>query len=218
MGMDIMARILLPFVQEKLSVGLGKNWEDLVLPKFKEKRLKCIRWDKKNKIEWIDWDLLASLHAINEFWEEIFENALKKMSNERVNKLKESRNKTAHNKPVSPEEARDALDIMIDLAEEIGANKDDINELEDFRPILNHVKEGKPLYITTSPDETKFVNKQGWEEFIKDIQLQEKECDIRYILGKYDEAIENYARIIDELEAYTEKDSTQQIEIDRLQG
>ena len=53
-----------------------------------------------------------------------------------------------------------------------------------------HVKEGKPLYITPRPDD----NKQGWEQFIETI---EKEGDLKYTLGRYDEAIKTYDGIIE---------------------
>ena len=180
---------------------MEENWEKrIVLPKFKEKDLKCVRWDKKNKIEWIDWDLLASLHAILIYWDDIFKYALKKVSRERVNTLKEIRNNVDHHKKVSLEDAYDAVVTMILLAHKIGAKKDDIDRLKNRRQNLDQMKEGKEIEIGPN---------LGWEQFIENIQLQEEMGDIRYMHGEYDKAIDTYAQIIDKLEDCTGDNSTQ---------
>ena len=38
MGIEIMFKILPPFVKEQLRVGLGENWEQQVAQKFKDKK------------------------------------------------------------------------------------------------------------------------------------------------------------------------------------
>ena len=97
--MEIMFKILPPFVKEQLRVGLGENWEQQVVQKFKDKKLTCVRRDKKNKIEWIDWDFLASLHAILIYWNDIFKHVLGEESKTRVQALKRSVTRLNHHQP-----------------------------------------------------------------------------------------------------------------------
>ena len=47
-----------------------------------------------------------------------------------------------HEQLVSLEEAEYGLESMIHLAKEIGANTDNINELENLRPFLDQREEG----------------------------------------------------------------------------
>ena len=81
---------------------------------------------------------------------------------------------------ISLEDAEYGLESEIHLAKDVDADEDDINELEKLRPLLDNVKKGKEVDLTSSPDD----NKQGWEQFIENIDLQEEEGDLRYTLGK----------------------------------
>ena len=230
MGTEIMFKILPSFVEEQLREKLEKEWVQKVEDKFKEiaaklKRIakqqnkpskkppsiKIIYEDGRKKIK---WDLLASLHAINEFWADIFKHVLKQESKTRVKAVKTIRNKVAHQELISLQEAEYGLESQIHLAKDVDADEDDINELEKLRPLLDNVKEGKQPDRMPSPDD----NKQGWEHLIENIRPIEELGDLKYTLGRYDETIEHYAQIIDKLEDCTGEDSTGQIELARYKA
>ena len=111
-GMEILPEALTPFVEKRLESSLKGHWQAEVAERV---RL------KPNSDGNIAWDQAGLLNAMNRYWSEAFSSVLGRAERAIVNELVEVRNRLAHNRAFSYDDAERALDSMRRLTEAIGA-------------------------------------------------------------------------------------------------
>ena len=111
-GMEILPEALTPFVEKRLESSLKGHWQAEVADRV---RLKPSRDGS------IAWDQAGLLNAMNRYWGEAFGTVLGRAERAIVNELVEVRNRLAHNRAFSYDDAERALDSMRRLTEAIGA-------------------------------------------------------------------------------------------------
>ena len=103
-GMELLPRPLIPFVEKRLKIGLGKYWRDKAVG-----RIKGLRANTRGKLA---WDQSNLLYAMKLCWEDAFHSVLEYAFGALVNELITVRNKLSHNEPFTGKDAARALDSM----------------------------------------------------------------------------------------------------------
>ena len=127
-GLDELKAGLVPFVQRELRTKIGRHWVDDI-----SRRSRGVH---RNRDGSIHWDIQAVLKAMVDNWQSVFRSVLGYVERSYVGELIEARNKWAHEKPFTSEDALRALDTMErllrsvsegDRADAIGKLRTDLN-------------------------------------------------------------------------------------------
>lgn len=111
-GMETLPEALTPFVEKRFESSLKGHWQAEVANKVR------LKPDSDGNIA---WDQAGLLNAMNRYWAEAFGTVLGRAERAIVNELVEVRNRLAHNRAFSYDDAERALDSMRRLTEAIGA-------------------------------------------------------------------------------------------------
>lgn len=130
-GMELLPEALVPFVEKRLQNSFTGPWQDEVTHKISD-----LRVDREGVIH---WDQATLLKTMNVFWMEAFKTVLGRTERSIVNELIEVRNKLAHNKNFTYDDAERALDSMRRLMEAISAGEI-VAELGRMRDVILRTK------------------------------------------------------------------------------
>ena len=113
-GLELIPNALSPWVETRLSASLTDHWQAQVTD-----RIRGLSVNGGN----IHWDQQALFKVMDIFWNDAFRDVLGRTDRAMVNELVEVRNKWAHNKQFSYDDAERALDTMRRLMDSISAGE-----------------------------------------------------------------------------------------------
>ena len=124
---------LTPFVEREMKSAFGGKW----FATAKDRLGSGLHLGGTEQAP--EWDTAALLKVLWECWNEVFAKTLGRAERSMVNELRDVRNKWAHQKPFSTDDAYRALDSMHRLLNAVGAGKE-ADELERQKAELMRVK------------------------------------------------------------------------------
>lgn len=116
-GLELLKTGLYPFVERELKAVYKQKWQETVLPSFPDWQTRA--YDLKRGE--LNWDTQALLSVMLGQWNEAFKRTLGPAERTLVNELIQVRNKHAHQKPFSTDEAYRALDSVSLLLKSVSA-------------------------------------------------------------------------------------------------
>ncbi|WP_170755622.1 DUF499 domain-containing protein [Ruegeria lacuscaerulensis] len=146
-GMEHMQAGLQPYILRTLSAEMGEDWPKQVVDRFSN-------WhhEKNGKI---NLDTQKLLQIMERFWNDAFRNTLDKTHRSIVNELVEVRNKLAHDRKFSYDDAERALDSMRRLLEAVSASEaaEKISKSRDqiLRTKFDEMRRNEERKQTTGP-------------------------------------------------------------------
>ncbi|HTX75442.1 MAG TPA: Swt1 family HEPN domain-containing protein, partial [Terracidiphilus sp.] len=116
-GMELLKTGLFPFVERELKGIYKQKWQETVLPNFPDWQTRAYEMKRGE----LNWDTQALLSVMLGQWNEVFKRTLGPAERTLVNELIQVRNKHAHQKPFSTDEAYRALDSVSLLLKSVSA-------------------------------------------------------------------------------------------------
>jgi len=116
-GLDLLKVGLYPFVERELKGVYKQKWQETVLPNFPDWQTRAYEMKRGE----LNWDTQALLSVMLGQWNEVFKRTLGPAERTLVNELIQVRNKHAHQKPFSTDEAYRALDSVSLLLKSVSA-------------------------------------------------------------------------------------------------
>ena len=116
-GLELLKTGLYPFVERELKGAYKQKWQETVLPNFPDWQTRAYELKRGE----VNWDVQALLSVMLGQWNEVFKRTLGTSERTLVNELIQVRNKHAHQKPFSTDEAYRALDSVSLLLKSVSA-------------------------------------------------------------------------------------------------
>ncbi|MGC9293542.1 MAG: Swt1 family HEPN domain-containing protein [Acidobacteriaceae bacterium] len=116
-GLDLLKTGLFPFVERELKNVYKQRWQESVLPSFPDWQTRAYELKRGE----INWDVQALLSVMLGQWNEVFKKTIGPSERTLVNELVQVRNKHAHQKAFSTDEAYRALDSVSLLLKSVSA-------------------------------------------------------------------------------------------------
>ena len=129
-ALDILNKGLRPFVERELRASYGDSWQSLAGNSLREDRGGV----KSSRTSELTWDTQNLLAVMWDQWNAIFRNVLGHAERALVSELRDVRNRWAHQKPFSSDDAYRALDSIGRLLTAVSAPE--ARELEEQKTAL----------------------------------------------------------------------------------
>lgn len=131
-GLDLLTAGLQPFIEREMKEVHGNRWLDAAKACFRSTR------DKEQQEGGFHWDAHAILTVMWDQWNAVFNRTLGQSDRSLVSELRDARNKWAHQKSFSGNDAHRVLDSMGRLLTAVSAPE--ANEVEQMRTDLLRVQ------------------------------------------------------------------------------
>ncbi|MCA9626717.1 MAG: hypothetical protein KC766_03580, partial [Myxococcales bacterium] len=115
-GMELLRDGLRPFIEREMRLRLSESWGMDVQDTLSDTRLKG---DSEDSLQ----DVAAQRVVRDRHWNNVFKHVLGKAERSLVNEIIEVRNRWAHQKPFSSDDAERALDSMARLLTAVSASQ-----------------------------------------------------------------------------------------------
>lgn len=133
-ALDLLNEGLRPFVERELRAAHGDKWQESVQGAIRQDR-GAVKAAKTGEINWDTQNLLAVMW---DQWNNVFRNTLGHAERSLVSELRDIRNRWAHHKQFSSDDAYRALDSMSRLLSAVSAPQ--AKEIEDRKMALLRVR------------------------------------------------------------------------------
>lgn len=100
-----------PFVERELKATYKERWRDVAMPSFPDWQARALQLKGGN----LNWDVQALISVMLDLWKDCFSKTLGPSERTLVNELRDVRNKHAHQKSFSTDDAYRALDSIARL-------------------------------------------------------------------------------------------------------
>ncbi|HZQ56036.1 MAG TPA: Swt1 family HEPN domain-containing protein [Bryobacteraceae bacterium] len=118
-GLDQLKAGLGPFVERELKAIYKNRWVDVAMPSFPDWQTRSLQ--AKNGA--LNWDVQALISVMLDLWKDCFQKTLGPSERTILNELRDVRNKYAHQKSFSTDDAYRALDSVARLLTAISASE-----------------------------------------------------------------------------------------------
>lgn len=116
-GLEQLKAGLGPFVERELKATYKERWRDVAMPSFPDWQGRALQLKKGE----LNWDVQAIVSVMLDLWKDCFSKTLGSSERTLINELRDVRNKHAHQKSFSTDDAYRALDSMARLLISVSA-------------------------------------------------------------------------------------------------
>jgi hypothetical protein len=120
-ALDLLKDGLRPFVERELKATYKERWVDTARPSFPN-------WQQTGKAGTLNWDTQALLSVMWDLWNDCFKKILGPSDRSLVSELRDARNKWAHQKAFSTDDAYRTIDSVSRLLEAVSAPEVEASE------------------------------------------------------------------------------------------
>jgi len=125
-SLELLNAGLMPFFERELAAQIGEDWQKKVAAQSDDRL-----FDTKRQAELMQWDTQKLLSVIWNQWNNVFGRTLGHAERSLVSELRDIRNRWAHQKPFSSDDAYRALDSVGRLLTAVSATQaDDIEKMK----------------------------------------------------------------------------------------